>query len=227
MVDRFDNIGKIATAIAAVIGLVVLVIGLFREDTPVIVEIHPKTGDAAQDTSAQAGVVQAGTLATSGLSPASTSAPSAPSVPATGQDETAMTLSTATVPAALPEPEPEPEQRLDKTDAPGLPDVPVPVAAASDTAPRIDESWTPENKLRVYDNRAATVCPDAQRLVLSVAKSGTRADTGIYLVAPKRSGRIEVGESFSLSDTCALTLDRTGKTSNYFAEISYTGEITE
>lgn len=92
--------------------------------------------------------------------------------------------------------------------------------ALPDTAP----GWIPEKLLRLREGHRATLCPDAVPFAFSVAKQGTRAGPAIYVTIPRQSGRVEVGQTLSLSPDCALRLDRTGRTSTFYAEFTYIGD---
>jgi len=111
--------------------------------------------------------------------------------------------------------------------APPRTDLPqVPVLAPLAAAPALP-GWQPERAARFSEGTTATVCARGLTFAFSVAKIGTRADTGIYLTSPAPSGRIEVGEDFALSDDCRLRLDRTGRTSGYFAEFTFVGSLPQ
>lgn len=71
--------------------------------------------------------------------------------------------------------------------------------------------------LELNERISAQLCRDDITFQFSVAKIGSRADNGVYLIAPQSSGRIDVGETISLSETCEIKLVRTGKKSQYFA----------
>lgn len=107
-----------------------------------------------------------------------------------------------------------------------VPAPPVFVTPSASSTPS-SQAWTPEINLTVREDVTTTVCPDAQPLRIIVAKQGSGSGDGIYLKAPVQSGRIQVGEEFTLSEQCQLKLDRTGRTSSYFAEISYTGSVSK
>lgn len=193
--NRIDNIGKIAGALTAVIVLVGTIIALFSKPDPVVIELRGGTDGPVPELTAPKVVA---------------------TLPAAGDPARLL-------PGSQPRPDnapaPDPEPNIEVRTPPPVPAPAVPLPAPAADAP----DWTPEANLRVTEGQSVKVCPDGQQLSLSVAKQGTRPDTGIYLLSPRRSGRIEVGDTFSLSEECALKLDRTGKTGSYFAEISFAG----
>lgn len=195
--NRIENIGKIAGAVTAVLVLIATIITLFSKPDPVVIELRG-ANDEPEPKSAKPALV-------------------ATVVETIDPDE----------PQPLPANAAAPDKPADvAVDIAPSPQVPAPAALLPEPDAEAPD-WTPETRLRVVQGQTVTVCPDAQRLSLSVAKQGTRADTGIYLLSPRPSGRIEVGETFALSDVCALTLDRTGKTGSYFAEITFVGTSPE
>lgn len=81
--------------------------------------------------------------------------------------------------------------------------------------------WTPEVGLRITENAPSPVCADRIFLRFTVAKAGTRPDAAIYLDPSLGGRKVTVGETFPLSQSCRLRLDRTGKTAVFFAEFTF------
>lgn len=126
-----------------------------------------------------------------------------PAAPNASDSTTAQTEKTQ--PPAAPNPKPLPAK-------PQLNPAPAPTPVA--TKPAVTH-------LRLYEQQSVTVCAAAFELRIAIAKQGSQAGDGIYLKAPVQSGRIGVGSSFDLAPGCQFRLDRTGRTTDFYADLSY------
>jgi hypothetical protein len=81
--------------------------------------------------------------------------------------------------------------------------------------------WTDGHRFRVFEDTTTTVCPGATGFRFSVAKQGTQAAQAIYYRAAGSDQKAETGTEFLLAEGCQLRLERTGKTTDFFAEFTY------
>lgn len=86
--------------------------------------------------------------------------------------------------------------------------------------------WTDGHRFKLIEGTTATVCPDATSFRFSVAKQGSQAAQAIYYRVAGSDRKAETGTVFLLADQCQLRLERTGKTTDFFAEFTYM-ETTE
>lgn len=144
----------------------------------------------------------------------------------------------AAVTAPAPEPKPEPQAATPEpqasaplesnaaqatavapVDPPDTEPLALPASAAIDA--ETAGIWTDGHRFRVFEDTTTTVCPGATGFRFSVAKQGTQAAQAIYYRTAGSDQKAETGTEFLLAEGCQLRLERTGKTTDFFAEFTY------
>ncbi len=201
-----ELIGKVAGAVTAVIVLGTTVYTATVGQKPIVVSVSPSELIGSSDRP-DPPAPEPAKLAKA-TQPSDTKEPTiAALLPEAEQTST-------TAPSAIqPDSGPDPSHNLPPPPQPGSPRL--------SQAQTLQDNWLDGKTLRLFEYRTSQICPDQIDFSFSVAKQGSDADNGIYLISPQSTGRSETGLEITLSSQCRLRLDYTGKTTSFFASFTY------